>query len=238
MKRELSVIVPAYNEEVKIRETILEVAGFFKERGYAFEILVVDDGSTDRTAREVDFAAKIFPQIKIILLSPNRGKGEAVKAGIAQAQYAHCLFMDADNSTRINEWVHFEPAFDSGAQAVIASRRVPGARIIHPQPFMRRVLGGGYRVLCRRLFGLPWRDFNCGFKAYDTAVAKKIYPKATMKDWTFDVEILCLLRKQGYKVAEVPVTWSHEQKTGGIRPIQTALASIRSLSQIYKKMGE
>lgn len=234
MKRELSVVIPAYNEEKKIRGTLLEVAEFLERRGYAYEILVINDGSTDATVTETQAAAVRFAGIRLVNLSPNRGKGEAVKEGIAQARYPYCLFMDADNSTRISEWERFEKAFETGDKVVIASRRVPGARIIHPQPFMRRILGGGYRVLCRSLFGLSIRDFNCGFKAYETQVAKAVYPLANMRDWTFDVEILCLLKKRGHRVTEIPVTWSHEEKKGGIRPIQTAVRSIGSLRQIYR----
>jgi dolichyl-phosphate beta-glucosyltransferase len=237
LKKELSVIIPAYNEEAHILETLREVGNYFSVNGYRYEVLVVNDGSTDATRQMISQAASEFREIRLIDMPHNSGKGEAVKAGVRQAQYAHCLFLDADNSTRVREWDKFEKAFDAGARVAVASRRVQGSRIVYPQPFMRRFLGGGYRVLGRTLFGLDVRDFNCGFKAYETAVAKRVYEKVKMKDWTFDLEVFCLLKKEGISVAEIPVTWEHKDKKSGLKPVGTALKSLQSVIEIRKRLG-
>jgi dolichyl-phosphate beta-glucosyltransferase len=145
--------------------------------------------------------------------------------------------MDADHSTPIQAWSDFRKQLDQGARVVIASRHLPDSKIVVPQPLSRRVLGAGYRWLCRRLFGLRVSDFNCGFKAYDSRLAKEIYQEARMKDWTFDVEIFCLLKERHVQVAEVPVSWSHSEKKTRIKPFSTALktlASLKALSARFK----
>lgn len=231
MKKELSVVIPAYNEEESILGTLREVAKYLSGRGYRFEVLVVNDGSTDSTREKIRLAAVEYPQIRLIDMPRNSGKGEAVKEGVLHAAMPYCLFMDADNSTRIDEWEKFERAFDVGAKVAIASRRLRESQYVHPQPFMRRFLGGGYRVLCRILFGLSVRDFNCGFKAYETSIGKEVYSKARMKDWTFDVEMMCYLKAKGVTPVEVPVRWEHKDKQSAIKPLQTA---VRQLISIFK----
>lgn len=236
MKKELSVIVPAYNEEKAILETLREIARYLSDRSYRYEILVVNDGSSDATAEQVREAAREYPQIRLIDRSPNAGKGEAVKEGVRHAAFPYCLFIDADNSTRIDEWEKFERAFDAGAKVAVASRRLKDSNIVYPQPFMRRFLGGGYRVLCRHLFGLSVRDFNCGFKAYETPIAKRVYSKVRMNDWTFDLEVFCRLRKEGVLVVEVPVRWEHKDKISNLKPLKTALQSLKSIILIRKNL--
>ena len=241
MKKELSVIIPAFNEEGKIAETLDQVAGYLDERGYLYEVIVVNDGSGDATAERVKAAAQKHPAIRLIDRRENFGKGRTVKEGIAEARYAYCLMMDADNSTSIREWDAFEKRFNEGHRVVIASRHLPDSRILHPQPWLRRTLGSGYRIFCRAWFGLKCSDFNCGFKAYETAVAKDVYDETRMRDWTFDVEVFCLLKKRGISFAEAPVAWSHEPKASEASwwaPIRTAfrtstgiLALMRSFSR-------
>ncbi len=236
MKKELSIIIPAYNEETHIRATLLDVGAYFRRKGYRFEILVVDDGSTDETRALAEDAAKQCPEVRIVRQPENRGKGEAVKRGIREAVYGLCLFMDADNSTTVHEWDKFESFFESGSRAVIASRHLPGSQIEHPQPFMRRWLGSGYRTLCRALFAVNPSDFNCGFKAYETEAAKKVFGEAVMRDWTFDAEIFCLMKKYGIPFDEVPVRWSHFDKASHSSPLTTARRTLKSVFRL-KRMG-
>lgn len=237
MKKNLSIIIPAYNEEENIFSTLTEVASHFKKTGYAFEVLVINDGSTDKTVHEVKRAITNFPEIRLIEMPKNSGKGDAIKEGVRHVREPYCLFMDADNSTRIDEWPKFENAFSDGARVVSASRHLKDSDIVHPQPFMRRFLGTGYRRLCRVLFGLSVSDLNCGFKAYETAVAKKVYALASMKDWTFDLEIFCLLKRYEIPVIEVPVRWEHKSKKSNLKPISTAFRSLVSIARIKKKLA-
>ena len=229
MEKKLSVIIPAYNEEDRIRATIGEVAGYLSGRGYEFEIIVVDDGSTDGTAREVLSLDGAHPQVRFFHRPQNLGKGETVKEGIGYARLPLCLFMDADNATRIEEWDKFEKEFEKGARVVVASRHLAGSRIVHPQPAIRRYLGAGYRAICRAFFGLRVSDFNCGFKAYETGVAKAVYQKVAMRDWSFDTEVFCLLKRERVAVSEVPVQWEHREKKSNLKPVVTAFKTLRSI---------
>ena len=230
------MIVPAYNEGERIAQTLTEIAEYLKSAGYAFEILTLNDGSSDATAQKVREAASRYPEIRLIDRKKNLGKGTTVKEGIAEAKYSYCLMMDADNSTPIREWDKFEKRFDEGFKVVIASRHLTGSKILTPQPWMRRTLGTGYRILCRALFGLKCSDFNCGFKAYETPIAKEIYAQSLMRDWTFDVEIFCLLKRRGTGFAEVPVSWTHYGKPSHLSPLKTAFKSLESLFQLRQRM--
>lgn len=237
MKKEISVILPAFNEEERIEETVSSVVEYFRAKRYVFEVIVVDDGSTDSTRDKALALAARVPEVKPIHFEKNLGKGQAVKAGVRAARYATCLFMDADNATSIREWDKFEPLFASGAKAVVASRRLPGSRIERPQPLTRRVLGGVYRLLCRSSFGLTASDFNCGFKAYETALAKKIYEKVQLSDWAFDTEVFCLLKKERVRVEEVPVAWKHCAKASALAPLRSGFQTLGSLGRLKKIYG-
>ena len=237
MNKELSVIVPAYNEEAKIAATLENIAAYLRTKGYRFEVVVVNDGSTDGTVSQVHSISQKFPEILLIDRRQNVGKGRTVKEGMAAARYEYCLFMDADDSTSIVEWDKFEPLFEAGQKVVVASRHLQGSRILHPQPWTRRFLGGGYRVICRGLLGLKASDFNCGFKAYRREVAQSIYPGVQMTDWTFDVEVFCALKRKGIAFAEVPVAWSHSSKKSGLPPVRTAFRSLQSLARLQRLYG-
>lgn len=232
----LSVVVPAYNEEESIGQTLADVIKHLRRKKYPWELIVVDDGSSDATAAQVQQLAVEGPEIRLIRLPENHGKGEAVKRGIVQARQPHCLFMDADNATSITEWDEFERRFADGFQAVIATRHHPRSQITFPQPWPRRMLGAGYRFLCRQMFGLKNSDFNCGFKAYETALAQRIYAQNKMNDWTFDIEALIRMRKEKAAVAEVPVRWAHHPKKSALGPFRTAFKTFRSLWRLKREL--
>lgn len=235
MPADLSVVIPAYNEEERVEETVVEVAEYLAAAGVDFEVLVINDGSTDATSEKARRAAARFPQVRLVDRAENLGKGRTVREGIRLASRPYCLFMDADNATSISEWPRFEEAFEKGFRVVVASRHLPESRILHPQPLTRRVLGTGYRWLARRLFGLRCSDFNCGFKAYETALAQEVYSRLTREDWTFDVETFCLLKRMEVPFAEVPVRWSHRDKASAASlwgPFRAAFGSLRSLLKL------
>lgn len=238
MKKELSVVVPAYNEEERLEDTTESVVDYFRRRHYKFEVLIVNDGSTDSTLERARGLEKRLAEVHVVDLGSNQGKGMAVKEGIAHARFAYCLFMDADNATRISEWDKFEPHFASGAKAVAASRRLPASAIVHAQPPMRRALGGVYRGLCRGLFGLEVSDLNCGFKAYETPLAKQVFARVKLLDWAFDTEVFCLLKREGVRVEEVPVTWSHAEKASNLAPILAGLRTFGSLLKLQKRLKD
>lgn len=235
--RELSVIIPAYNEEKLIAGTLEEVVTFLKGRAYQFEVLVMNDGSRDRTAQIVTDMSRRFPEIKLIDRKENRGKGQTLREGFALARYPWSLFMDADNSVSIREWGAFEERLDRGDKAIIASRHLPASKIVVPQPLGRQIFGTGYRVLCRILFGLRVSDFNCGFKAYDTSAAKLVYRETIMNDWTFDTDVFCRMKRHGICFSEVPVTWRHFDKTSHKGLLATVRGSFLSVIRLKRALA-
>lgn len=235
MKKELSVVIPAYNEAERLSATINEVLDCLRAMDYQFEIIIVDDGSTDATTQVVSAFAKLNPEIHLFSRRENLGKGQTVKEGIERARFSYCLFMDADNSTSIQEWEQFEKCFEKGARVVIGSRHLPASRIVRPQPWLRRFLGTGYRVLCRTLLGLHSSDFNCGFKAYETSLAKKIYAAVQAKDWAFDAEVFCLLKQYQIDSIEVPVHWEHRERKSAAPAPKTVLDTFKSLLELRKR---
>jgi len=238
VNKELSVIIPVYNEEHYIEKTAREVHAFLTALNYEFEVLLVNDGSTDKTTEIIERLSHELDHFHILDQGQNRGKGEAVQEGIRHAKYSLCLFMDADNATKIEAWPKFEKFFEQGFPVVIASRHLKESRIVKPQPWIRRFLGTGYRILCRLLFGIRVSDFNCGFKAYETDLAREIYSKTQMKDWTFDVEVLCMLRDKDCKIAEVPVQWTDRKpEDSSIKPVQTAFKTLKSIITLKRRFG-
>lgn len=236
MNRELSVIIPMYNEALKIQQTIATTAKVLLEKGYLFEILVINDGSKDESPGRAGQMSLQYPQVRVFNNQINLGKGKAVKEGMVYAKYATVLFMDADNSTSMGEWDKFEQEFENGARVVIASRHLPESRILRPQPWARRVFGAGYRWLCRQWFGVTVSDINCGFKAFETALAKEVFAAVEMNDWTFDLEVLCRLKQMDVEVREVPVAWTHEDKFSHAKLFPTIRKTLRSLLKIRKAL--
>jgi glycosyltransferase involved in cell wall biosynthesis len=207
----LSVIIPAYNEEKRLPKTLEEIDKYLREKPYNYEILVVNDGSKDRT---VEVAKSLIPKIKNLKVTgyeKNRGKGFAVRFGMMEAKGKFRLFTDADNSTPIKEIEKMWPEFEKGADVVIGSREIKGAILDPPQPLFRRFLGEGFKLLRKILVGL-WeiQDTQCGFKCFRAEVVEKIFPKCKVDRFAFDPEILILAKKAGYKIKEIPIYWRND----------------------------
>lgn len=209
----LSVIIPAYNEERRLPETLKAVEDYLRNQSYEYEILVVNGGSTDGTEKVVKDAMREMPNLKI-LTTANIGKGDAVRQGMLQAQGQYRVFMDADNSTSIDEVQKMWPEFEKSNAVVIGSRDVPGARIAVSQPLWRRKLGDIFNLMVQTLSGLwgIW-DTQCGFKGFEAKAAQAIFARSTINQWAFDVEVLVLAKKLGYKIAEVPITWRNDPES-------------------------
>jgi len=203
----LSVVIPAYNEEERLKKHIPAIQAHLA--GKSFEIIVVNDGSRDGTAA----VARSFPGVRLIDLNPNRGKGGAVKAGMLAAQGQVVLFTDADQSTPISEVDKLLAKLAAGYDLAIGSRAMPGAEVEQPQAW--------YRMLAGKLFGIGTRlfcirgihDTQCGFKALTRVVVQKIFPQITSDTAIFDIEMLVVATREGYRVAEVPVHWVHDPDT-------------------------
>ncbi|HVM60096.1 MAG TPA: dolichyl-phosphate beta-glucosyltransferase [Verrucomicrobiae bacterium] len=210
----LSVVIPAYNEEERLRRHVPGMVDFLQSKKRPFEIVVVNDGSRDRTAETARELARVYPTLRLIDLNPNRGKGGAVKAGMLDARGEYILFTDADQSTPLSEVDKLLAKMETdGYDMAIGSRSMPGARIEQPQVWYRalagKLFGLGTRLFCIRGF----HDTQCGFKAMKRDVAQKVFPQVTSDTAIFDIEMLVVATRERFRIAEVAVKWVHDPDT-------------------------
>jgi dolichyl-phosphate beta-glucosyltransferase len=210
MQPELTIVVPAFNEEARLERTLLDMIQYCRAVGRNVEILVVDDGSRDGTAALVNRLASGSQEIRLIRLAANRGKGHAVRTGVVNARGALVLFADADGATPISELERLEAAIRSGADVAIGSRVVPDATVRVKARFHRRLIGRTFHFLVQTLTVKGFADTQCGFKLFRGAVAQDLFTRMLMDGFSFDVEVLLMARRGGYSVAEVPVNWTHQ----------------------------
>jgi dolichyl-phosphate beta-glucosyltransferase len=203
----LSIIVPAYNEAQRILPSLETLAAFIQNQSYKSEVIVVDDCSTDETNEIVrEFIAR-HAHFKLERNEINRGKGASVKRGMQIARGHYRLFSDADLSTPIDEVTKFLSLIEAGADVIIGSRRVSGARLVKRQPVHREASGRIFSLLVRMVTLGGFLDTQCGFKLFTAHAAEKIFPKMTIERFGFDVEILFIAQRLGFKIKEAPVTW-------------------------------
>ena len=209
----LSIIVPAYNEAERIPKTLLEMDKQLESASYSYEIVVVNDGSKDNTGEVVKNMKKVVRNLKLIDFTQNIGKGGAVRQGMLLSAGKIRLFTDADNSTSIDQFEKMMPFFKEGYEVVIGSRAVKGAKLDPPEPFHKQI-AGKLGNLFIQLVVLPgiW-DTQCGFKAFTEEAAQKIFKLSAIPGWGFDVEVLALAKKMGYRIKEVPVHWVNDARS-------------------------
>ncbi|MEA1937407.1 MAG: dolichyl-phosphate beta-glucosyltransferase [Patescibacteria group bacterium] len=226
----LSVIIPAYNEENRIKDTLLKIDKFLTARNYNYEIIVVDDGSCDGTVNLVQDLQKSIPELKIISNQKNYGKGYAVRQGILKARGEFRLFMDADNATDIEQIRNFLPFFQKGYEIVIGNRDLQNSQIKEHQPFYRELLGDLGNFLIQLLVISGIRDTQCGFKCFSEKFVEDIFPKLEINRWGFDIEILILAKKNNYKIKAVPVIWTNDVNSKVT--LNSYLGTLKELLQI------
>ena len=209
----LSVIIPAYNEEKRIKKTLKSISSYLKHQPYSYEILVVNDGSKDKTANVVNDYIKKIPNLRFIDRKKNMGKGYSVKAGMLEARGKTRLFTDADNSTDISHFELMRRYFDNGYDLVIGSRDskdAKGAKQDKEQPWHKRLLGNAGNLFIQMMAVRGVWDTQAGFKAFRDYSAKEIFSMTKNNRWAFDVEALALSRDLGYKMAIVPLNWIND----------------------------
>ncbi|MEN9649689.1 MAG: hypothetical protein RL094_656 [Candidatus Parcubacteria bacterium] len=207
----LSIIIPCYNEEQRIKKTLTRINEYLSHQQYESEVIVVDNGSTDTTKAIVEAYISDMKNLRIIS-KKSYGKGWAVKQGMIEATGEYRLFTDADNSTDIAHLDTFLPvAQHEGYDVVISSRRVAGATIAHPQPWHRRILSNMFAFIVRSTMPLGIKDTQNGFKLFSKKAAKKIFSMQTIYYWAFDVEILALAKKFDFRIKEVPIKWMNDE---------------------------
>jgi dolichyl-phosphate beta-glucosyltransferase len=204
----LSVIIPAFNEARQLAGAISRTSAYLHDRlGEDFELIVVDDGSTDDTMAVVRRMARDLPFLRLLRQPVNRGKGAAVKRGMLEASGKVRLFTDADGSTSIEEVEKVLQAMGQGSDVVIASRQHKDSDIRVYQRWLRRNMGKTFNLLVRVLLFPGLRDTQCGFKAFTDHAARTVFSRQTLEGFAFDAEILYLANRAGLRVVEIPVAW-------------------------------
>jgi dolichyl-phosphate beta-glucosyltransferase len=201
----LSIVIPAYNEEVRIVPTIGAIASHVSSLGFPWELIVSDDGSKDNTVQIVEELS--FANLRVLCAPKNEGKGSAVRRGMLAAQGKVVLFDDADNSTPIEEVAKLLAKIeDEGYDVAIGSRAAAGAEEAK-KGFVRQLMSDGLRWIVANVFRIGVQDTQCGFKMFTREAAQRLYGAQTITGFSFDLEILYLANKLGYRIAEVPVAW-------------------------------
>ena len=209
----LSVVIPVYNEAFRIPSALRQVLEYLERRGESHEVLVVDDGSTDDTAERVAEVCRETPAVRSLRHPANQGKGFAVRNGMLNARGEYLLFTDADLSSPMTEAERLLEPLRGGYDVVIGSRALQPEWISPRQPWLRETAGKTFNLFVRALTFLPFHDTQCGFKAFRREAARAVFSCQTIPGFGFDVEILYLARKFGYRVLETPVHWGNDVRT-------------------------
>lgn len=206
----LTVIIPAYNEEKVIKSTLERVYNFLSKKNYTWEVIVVDDGSKDKTQ---DIVKAFKRGIGLLRLNKNQGKGAAIRAGIKRSDSEFVIFTDADLSVPINFIDKFVKELQKGSDVVIGSRRTTGSKILIHQSKIRETLGRVFTVFAKVVTGSNVSDFTCGFKGFNKKAVEGIFTRTLLDRWAYDAEIIFLAKKGGFGVTEIPVQWKNKPDT-------------------------
>ncbi len=227
----LSIVIPCYNEEARLPRTIEQVEQYLDGKDISYELILVDDGSSDGTRKVMDVAAERNRSVRLEALPSNRGKGRALAEGVAVAKGSEVLVTDADLSTPIEELPKLQAELDRGAGVAIASRALRGSRVEISQPVYRVLMGKAFNLLVQAVL-LPgiW-DTQCGFKLFRADVAHEAFAELTTDGFGYDPEVLYRAKKRGVRIAEVPVVWRNSAPTK-VSPIKSSLDMFRHVLRV------
>lgn len=232
---EWSIIIPAYNEAARILPYLRSITSYMRDRGQPYEVLVVDDGSTDTTASVVETLASSVQEIQLLRAPLRRGKGAAVRRGMQAAVGRLQLFADADGATPIQELARLEQALTNGADLAIGSRalasRLPDYAV--QARFYRTILGNLFNSVVQQSSLKGITDTQCGFKLFRQTVAADLFGVSSIDGYGFDLELLYVAQQRGYRIAEIPVNWS-DQPGSKVRVLRDGLAMLRELTVIWR----
>jgi glycosyltransferase involved in cell wall biosynthesis len=227
----LSIVIPALNEEGRLPGALGTIFHFLERQSYSAEVLVIDNGSTDRTSEIAAELSRAHPQLHL-LRDPRRGKGLALRKGMLAACGEYRFICDADLSMPIEEVNRFLPPVLEGCDIAIASREAPGA-VRYGEPPYRHWLGRVFNGLVRLLAVPGFQDTQCGFKCFRAAVAEDLFGVQRLDGWTFDVEVLFIGLRRGYRIAEVPIRWYYNPGSR-VRPVRDSLVMFADLFRIRR----
>ena len=229
--KDISIVIPAYNEEKRIIKSLKTIVEYLDLRSLSYEIIIVDDGSSDSTLSLVKDFSKSHSRVVYISYENNMGKGFAVREGVKKSEGNLVLFSDADLSTPIKEMEKLIDAIKSGFDISIGSRALASSEIIVSQPFYRKTMGKIFNVLVRLLIFNGIKDTQCGFKCFTRKAAQEIFRRCRINGFSFDVETLLIGKKLGFKRKDIPVQWLNSPESR-VNPIKHSLAMVKELFNI------
>lgn len=209
---ELSLLIPAFDEAQRIKFGLKKAIEFLKKQNFSWEIVVIDDGSSDKTIAVVSGLLKKEKNVRLISLARNFGKGHAIRIGVEASSGDFVIFSDADFPVPLKFILLFFKKLEK-VNAICGSRRASQSKITKHQGFLRESLGGGFTKLTNLILGLKFTDITCGFKGFKRKTAKKLFSRQRINRWGFDAEILFLSKKYKIKVEEMPVVWENIKGT-------------------------
>ncbi|MDG6026693.1 MAG: glycosyltransferase family 2 protein [Candidatus Brocadia sp.] len=230
----LSIAIPAYNEEKRLITTMNKICAYLSQRGFPYEIIVVDDGSTDNTLQMIEKFARANKHIVVLANDRNYGKGYSVRKGILSARGEYIFFSDADLSTPIEEIEKCMPYLSGGYDVVIGSRSMHASEITVHQPWYREKMGKIFNCMVNLVLLKGIVDTQCGFKGFKKDVAKKIFRRCVIDGFSFDVEALYLSRKFNFKIKEIPIRWENSALSK-VNPVRHSIQMFRDLFRIKIK---
>jgi len=213
MSLQYSIILPAFNEGARIGPSLQKALAFVREQHWNVEIIVVNDGSRDNTAEIIRSFMTDAPELRLLENPGNRGKGYSVRNGMLNAHGDILLFSDADFSSPIHESLKLIRAIDQGADLAFGSRWLQAETQTRRQSLLRQFVGRAYNLVLRLMLGLPYKDTQCGFKAYTRRAAEVIFTRQQIEGWGFDPELLFIARSFHLKMAEVAVEWANDDRS-------------------------
>lgn len=230
----LSIVIPAYNEEKRLLPTLSKICAYLSDQGFPYEIIVVDDGSTDNTLQMVRNFASSDNHIVILANGQNKGKGYSVRKGMLHAKGEYVFFTDADLSTPIEEIEKCLPYLTNGYDVVIGSRSMPGSDITIHQPWYREKMGKIFNFMVNVVLLKGIIDTQCGFKGFKKKAVNTIFNRCSIDGFSFDVEALYLSRKFNFKIREIPIRWENSTLSK-VNPIRHSLQMFKDLFRIKIK---
>ena len=231
MSAEISIVIPAYNEALRLPSSLDRIERFATEQRLKLEVIVVDDGSRDGTADVVNRHAARWPQLRLLKAERNAGKGAAVRLGMSAARGRYRVFSDADLSVPIDDLEKLLRPLREGAGVAIASRALKDSEIELHQPWYRETMGKIFNKLVRIFVLGGVHDTQCGFKAFTAEVAQRVFPPLQTHGFGFDVEVLYRAQRAGYRIVEVPTRWINSPQSR-VHPIRHSLAMFLELLAI------
>jgi len=208
---ELSIILPVYNEEKGVADSLNKIFGHLESKNFTFEVIAVDDGSSDATSSVLADCAKKYPRLKVMALERNSGKGYAIRTGMLNAAGKYRMFSDVDLSVPVETIDTFmKTAISEKSDVVIGTRKSKEAVILKKQPFYREYLGKCFTAITNLILNTPYSDITCGFKLFSAPAAEKIFGLQKIRRWSFDAEILYLAKELKFKTTEIPVVWIND----------------------------